>query len=253
MKTVWKSKEVSSNFDAYNDMLENILGFSKLLEIIQKDTGIKTILDFGCGPGKVSQRIAKLNPNYKIFAVDQSENMIEIASTNRSHENIHYQLIRDDNLSFLEPKSIDCAIVCFVFINNSSKERVANILSEIHRVLKDNGTLMILDSNPDATGIEFSTFTNGIEGKIYSVGESKEQFLKIPESSNLVLHDWYWSKEIYQNWLTQAGFTIDHIYESTISGLSEHQREEFEKAYNFKHWKNEWDNSPFIIYKTTKI
>lgn len=252
MKTVWKSEAVSSDFDAYNDMLENILGFSKIIEVIQITGGIKTILDFGCGPGKVSKRIAELDDSFTVHAVDQSENMIKIASTNRFHQNIRYSLIKDDDLSFLEPQSIDCAVICFVFINNSSKARVSHILTEIHRVLKSNGLLMILDSNPNATGIEFSTFTNGSAGKSYSVGDSKDQLLKIPNSPDLILHDWYWDKETYQYWLSNAGFRINRVREPTISELSDDLRRKYESDYGFSNWKNEWDNPPFIIYEASK-
>lgn len=252
MKTVWKSEALSSDFDAYNDMLENILGFSKIIEVIKTSDKIRNVLDFGCGPGKVSKQMAELYDEITVHAVDQSESMIKIASANRSHKNVRYMLIHNDDLGFLEPQSVDCAVVCFVFINNSSRERVSHILTEIYRVLKDDGLLMILDSNPNATGIEFSTFTNGTADKNYCVGESKQQYLRIPACPDLVLHDWYWDKETYQTWLYNAGFNIDGVIEPTIAALSKEQRCRYESDYGFSDWKNEWDNPPFIIYKASK-
>ncbi len=38
-------------------------------------------------------------------------------------------------------------------------------MKEIYRVLKPDSPFVILDTNPDSTGIEFSTFRNGIPGK----------------------------------------------------------------------------------------
>jgi ubiquinone/menaquinone biosynthesis C-methylase UbiE len=79
METSWKSEDISSKFDKYNDMLEYILGFHFLFKIIQSDKSVKTILDYGCGPGKVSLRLTELSSDYSIIAVDESEKMLNIA------------------------------------------------------------------------------------------------------------------------------------------------------------------------------
>ena len=69
MGTSWKENTVAEKFNLYNDVLENALGFQYLMKEI-KNSGAKKVLDYGCGPGKVSLRLAQANENIHITAVD---------------------------------------------------------------------------------------------------------------------------------------------------------------------------------------
>lgn len=251
MGTSWKEKTVAEKFNLYNDVLENALGFQYLMKEI-KNSGAKTVLDYGCGPGKVSLRLAEANKNIHITAVDESEEMINIARKCREHKSIDYHLISNDSISFIKDNSVDFAIICFVFINNGNKERIWAVLKEIYRVLKKDGTLIILDSNPDVTGIQFSTFRNGDADKNYLDGERKQQYLHITETEDLVLEDYYWSKKFYLSNLSSVGFLEISIIELSIKDLSDEEREEYEELYHIKKWGDEKNIAPFIIFKTNK-
>ena len=50
--------------------------------------------------------------------MDQSE-ICCLLQKYRGLSNIQYQLVENNDLSFIESDSIDCIITCFVFINNS--------------------------------------------------------------------------------------------------------------------------------------
>lgn len=252
METSWKSGDVSSKFDKYNDMLENILGFYFLFDIIQNDKSINTILDYGCGPGKVSSRLTALDPNYNVVAVDESEKMLKIAKFKRNHPRINYQHISNDSLSLLNENSIDCAIICFVIINNSDKNRIQHIVKEIFRVLKPNSKLLILDSNPNAIGLDFITFRNGDAGIFYENGSQKKQYLKIDGENDLILNDYYWTREFYKEILYNAGFELQRIIEPTISDVPVDELRRFENKYNFSQWRNEAVQAPFIIFQSKK-
>ena len=103
--------------------------------------------------------------------MDQSENMLSIAKKYRGLSNIQYQLVENNDLSFIESDSIDCIITCFVFINNSDYDKIQFIFKEFERVLRKGGKLIVLDSHPEAAGVAFSTFTNGKGDKNYEIGE----------------------------------------------------------------------------------
>lgn len=96
--------------------------------------------------------MAKIKPESQIIAVDQSQNMLDIAMKEHNKENIDYRLIEQNQLKEIEKNSIDCVVLCFVIINNSDKDRIKTIFQEIFRALKKGGKFFILDSNPNAAG-----------------------------------------------------------------------------------------------------
>lgn len=250
--TCWKDEEVSKKFNLYNDMLENILGFDYIFQNLKSNESIKKILDFGCGPGKVAERMAKIKPESKIIAVDQSQNMLDIAMKEHNKENIDYKLIEQNQLKGIEKNSIDCVVLCFVIINNSDKDRIKMIFQEIFRVLKKGGKFFILDSNPNAAGVEFSTFTNGKSGQAYHLGDHKKQFLKIPNNEVLILEDYYWPTDFYINNLEAVGFENYKIVEPTIEKINKPDLNAIEKTYDIKCWGSEKNKPPFIIFDVEK-
>jgi ubiquinone/menaquinone biosynthesis C-methylase UbiE len=66
----------------------------------------KTLLDYGCGPGRVANRIAR-KYDIRVIAVDPSTEMLTIASQRYRHPRITYRQIRDNRLDFLADTSID--------------------------------------------------------------------------------------------------------------------------------------------------
>jgi ubiquinone/menaquinone biosynthesis C-methylase UbiE len=252
MGTSWKSSGVTEKFNDYNDMLEDILGFQLLFDEIRGSRQIHHILDYGCGPGKVAERLAGLNENYQIVAVDESKGMLEIAKNNRPKDNIDYRLIANDDVSFLQDGSMDVVIICFVIINISSEERIKKVIKEVYRVLKPSGRLLILDSNPDAIGFEFSTFRNGTKDQTYKNGDKKQQFLHILNRPDLVLDDYYWTREFYMSVLKEAGFSDICTCEPTLETLTTERKNEAEWKYNVTEWGDETEQAPFIIFNAKK-
>ncbi len=252
MGTCWTGKEISKKFNLYNDILENILGFDYIFKNLKSCESNIKILDFGCGPGKVAERMAKIKPKSQIIAVDQSKNMLEVAIREHNKKNMTYKLIEQNQLKGIEDKSIDCAVLCFVIINNASKDGIKNIFQEIFRVLKKGGKFFILDSNPNAAGVEFSTFTNGKGGQPYKLGDHKKQFLKIPNDDLLVLEDYYWTRDFYIKNLEEVGFENYQIVEPTIDKMNKGDLEVIERTYDVKKWGNEKNIPPFIIFDVKK-
>lgn len=252
MGTNWKSEEVAKRFERYNDMLENILGYSFLFHVIKSDESIHTILDYGCGSGKVSAGLAALNSAYRIIAADESEAMLNIAREKRKHRQIAYHLIRNDSLAGFDDSSIDCAIACFILSNNSNIGRIQRIIKEIYRVIKPKGSLFILEHNPQAIGIDFLTFRNG-DGRIrYVDGSPKIQYLKLTDGSNFIRKDYYWTREFYENMMYRAGFELQTVAEPKICDMPIDDRKHFENQYKVHQWENETQQAPFIIFQSIK-
>ncbi|ADO73560.1 class I SAM-dependent methyltransferase [Stigmatella aurantiaca] len=251
MSTSWSDPAVCKGFDDYNDLPEQVLGYSTVFKVLRLDRPEpRVLLDYGCGPGKVSERVARTY-GHRMIAVDNSRPMLEIARSRRPHPLVDYRQIEDSLVGKVEDASVDGAMTCYVFINIPSEARIRNIIQEVYRVLKPGAAYAILDTNPDTTGIPFSTFRNGEPGRKYGYGEPREVFLSVPGSPDLVLRDTHWPKEMYLNALRDAGFQSVEVFEPTLSQLTPQEIQPFD-ASGVGKWHNEQTTPPFVIFRAIK-
>lgn len=250
--TSWKESGVSDAFEAYRDLPEQILGYRTVFrELGLQRPDRRDVLDYGCGPGKVALRLVR-SSDKRVVAVDESPGMIAIAREKRAHPRIDYRLIRDDRLPFLADGSMDAAMACYVFINTATEERLLRIAREVHRTLGRGAPFVVLDTNPDSTGVEFSTFRNGRPGKHYGRGEAREEWLRVPGRADLVLRDRHWPKEAYHEVLEEAGFGRVEQHEPTLNDVPADELREFEKTHGPCNWKGEWMRPPFVVFSAFK-
>lgn len=99
----------------------------------------KRVLDYGCGSGYGSARMAAIAAS--VDAVDVAEDAIQHASTQFSRENLHFRSIDPAAPLPFADASFDTVLSFQVF------EHVTNVdhyLGEIRRVLAPNGTLVLV-------------------------------------------------------------------------------------------------------------
>lgn len=103
-----------------------------------------SILEIGCGPGALSEALARWHPTAKITGVDRDSNFINFAKKKAPH--IHFQEEDATNLSF-EDESFD------VTISNTVAEHIApeKFYGEQHRVLKKGGVCLVLSAGEAST------------------------------------------------------------------------------------------------------
>ena len=108
----------------------------RVLELL--DQGKGKVLDVGCGPGVLTQKLLDLG--YEFWGVDTSTGMIEQC---RQHfdktEQAHFAVGDITSLSF--PDSFFDVVICTGVIDRISAYELA--LKEMVRVTKDDGTLLI--------------------------------------------------------------------------------------------------------------
>ncbi|GAA2827402.1 class I SAM-dependent methyltransferase [Crossiella cryophila] len=207
MGTQWKDTvDVADGFDAYDDLPERLIGYPAVFAALGiGDPSVRTVLDYGCGPGKVANRVVGASAAH-VVAADISAAMLDIARTRRAHPRIQYHQIDSGGLPFLADDSVDAAMSCYVFINVGEQAQIKAIVAEVHRVLRPGGRYAILDTNPDTTGIRFSTFRSGEPGRVYAHGERRQVLLHQPGGGVLELIDHHWPRQTYLDVLAEAGF-----------------------------------------------
>lgn len=242
MTTRWDTTEVAAGFEAYDDLTERTLGYPFGFQALRLgDPDVRVVLDFGCGPGKVAQRIVT-SYGIKVVAVDASPAMLTIARSARPDPRIDYRLVQDAKLPFLPSDAIDAAMSCYVLINIASLDVIRTIAQEVYRVLRPGGRYAILDTNPDTTGVQFTTFRSGDPDRRYAQGEQRRVLLRQPDGSELTLLDYHWPKEVYHRLLADVGFRSIDMQEPLLahpSGADDPSRG--------RRWMNEKVKPPFLI------
>jgi demethylmenaquinone methyltransferase / 2-methoxy-6-polyprenyl-1,4-benzoquinol methylase len=137
---------ISPKYDFLNHFLSlgiDILWRKKAVQLLATYKP-ETLLDIATGTGDFAIEALKANPK-KIIGVDISEGMLAVGKEkikNKGLENIiSLELGDSENLRF-ESESFDAVIVAFGVRNF---ENLSKGLSEIHRVLKKNGVLIVLE------------------------------------------------------------------------------------------------------------
>jgi len=194
--------KVASEYDAYSKDAASdwLIGYPKVMEILGP-VGERTVLDYGCGTGKVSRKLRDLGA--RVIGVDVSFPMLEIARRDDA-SGINYRHIESGNISFLEEASVDDAIAAFVFCNVGTREAAVAIMKNVFRVLKPGGRFILLNANwEDCNGREFISYRFD---RIENLTSGQKVGLVLKSSAPLRVENYFWLAADYQTMLEEAGF-----------------------------------------------
>ena len=116
-----------------------------LLKILVGDKDSYSLLDIGCGIGYVAKTIKVLYPESYICGIDISPQIIMKAQESDRCQSIHFKVGGELNIPYGND-AFDFAI-CRFSIHHYPQ--MVQHLREVHRVLKDEGTYLIIDVVPD--------------------------------------------------------------------------------------------------------
>ena len=143
--------DIAPTYDKLNHILSLNVDKSwrrKAVRRLKKSlTGVEIplILDVACGTADSTIKIAKKIENAKVFGIDISTKMLEIgkekAEKKGLSDRISFSISKAESIDFKDD-TFDAALVAFGVRNFSDREKG---LKEILRVLKPNGTLIILE------------------------------------------------------------------------------------------------------------
>ncbi|NNC51042.1 MAG: bifunctional demethylmenaquinone methyltransferase/2-methoxy-6-polyprenyl-1,4-benzoquinol methylase UbiE [Flaviramulus sp.] len=208
-----KKEQVTKMFDTISgdyDGLNRVISFGidikwrKNVVKIIKEANPETILDIATGTGDLAINLAETNAK-KIVGLDISSGMLEIGKekiNNKGLESKIDMILGDSENMPFENNSFDAITVAFGVRNFETLE---NGLKEIYRVLKPNGTFVILETSipnksPFKQGYKF--YTKNILpliGKMFSKDKSAYKYLS--ESASVFPYG-----EALNNILRKIGF-----------------------------------------------
>ena len=180
---------ISGKYDLLNHLLSlgiDIIWRKKAINLLRSENP-KKILDVATGTGDFAIESLKINPE-KVVGVDIADNMLSIGRRKIRKKGLEdkIELVHGDseNLPFHDNK-FDAIIVSFGVRNFENLEKG---LADMHRVLKANGTVVVLEfSKPSIFPFKqvynlYFNFILPLIGKIISKDQSAYKYL--PDSVN---------------------------------------------------------------------
>jgi ubiquinone/menaquinone biosynthesis C-methylase UbiE len=192
-KTVWDKLAIENpthavisaknEEDAAKKSIEQITDIKQFLKTSD------VILDLGAGYGRVAKYLLPEIELNGYIGVDSSYEMLSLFKqryqANETEQKTPLLLLNADIHTLpLKDASVDVLIVCAVFLHNH-KSVITAAMSEVGRVIKPGGTVLVYSSFPRAATLM------GIQGNAYQMFLN---FLGRPFKNGPVRY--YWSKEI---------------------------------------------------------
>ncbi len=175
---------IAQNYDALNRVISFGIDISwrkKVVALIEA-TNPKNVLDIATGTGDLAIHLAETRAE-KIIGLDLSPGMLSVGIEKVAQKNLSHKIdmiIGDSEALPFETGSIDAVTVAFGVRNF---ENLALGLSEILRVLKPKGTLVILETSvPEKTPFEqgYGLYTKNLLpliGRLFSKDKSAYSYL----------------------------------------------------------------------------
>lgn len=175
---------IAQNYDALNRVISFGIDISwrkKVVALIEA-TNPKNVLDIATGTGDLAIHLAETRAE-KIIGLDLSPGMLSVGIKKVAQKNLSHKIdmiIGDSEALPFETGSIDAVTVAFGVRNF---ENLALGLSEILRVLKPKGTLVILETSvPEKTPFKqgYGLYTKNLLpliGRLFSKDKSAYSYL----------------------------------------------------------------------------
>jgi SAM-dependent methyltransferase len=142
----WNVDPITSKFGRVDTVSANEIEYDRLaerhFELICSEVELSdssTILEIGCGVGRLLSRMQRLR-HAKLIGVDISSNMIDLSRKNLLRDSrLHLYVNSGADLSMIASHSVDFCYANDVFIHIADIRVVNSYLAEVARILKQDG------------------------------------------------------------------------------------------------------------------
>jgi SAM-dependent methyltransferase len=188
---------------------------------------VKSIVDLGCGTGKITTRLARAG--YRMIGVDNSSDMLSIAEQHASSENAKVQWLHQDLLRLKGIKDQDMAIsYCDVLNYITTEDELRIVFKNVAGALKPGGLFMFdvhslyhVENNLvhqifaevcDTVSYIWFCREGDVQGDMY---HDLTFFVEHDDHQYVRFDEWHHQRtfpfEVYERLLHDAGFEIYHL------------------------------------------
>ena len=207
---------VSSNYDLLNRILTFGIDISWRKNVVKLvlERKAKNVLDIATGTGDLAIMMAKKNID-SITGLDISPGMLDIGKKKVSAEGLDKKVDMIIGDSEKLPFKNDCFDAITVAFGVRNFENLETGLAEIYRVLKPQGSFIVLETSQPSSmfvkqGFQFySKYIIPNVGKLFS--KDKNAYDYLPESAAAFPYG-----EAFNNILLKTGFNTSKVYPQTL-------------------------------------
>ena len=215
------SRDTSSSSRVATDWSDLARRYSELAEsryalvfpvvrAILRDAGAKTVLDFGCGDGRLLREALDSGELKQAVNYDVAEGMYQLASA-ATIGRPRLRAVR--SLANVEPGSMDAVTNVAVWMCQPTEDACDAMLQEIFALLRPGGHLLAAVTHPCFRWEEFSTFKTDFHRRDYNRSGTSFRVTLHDNACEVAVTDTHWNLQDMTRQLHRSGFLVIHLHE----------------------------------------
>ena len=225
-------------FQEYGDLYHAVLDWRLAYSVVKRlacPLRDRAVLDYGCGPGRFTRLLR--DRGARVIGADTSSETIDRARK-ADTRGITYLLINSGDLAQVPIRSVDVAVATFVLCCVQEQADLERICKSIYERLRSGGSFVLAEPHPDAVSREFYSMRRMAAAKL---AEGVPLEVQVLTGTELVVHEFWHSRQAHTAALRKAGFFIEHVIEPTMSVYPDEPW-----------WRDERTTPPFMILRARK-
>jgi trans-aconitate methyltransferase len=182
----WNAEDYAKNSSAQLQWAQELIAKLAL-------QGCESVLDIGCGDGKITSQLALSAKNGNILGIDQSEDMIRLASARfpqAKYPNLSFSCMDATDIRLSEKFDVAFSNATIHWVKNHSQ-----VLREVYNCLKSGGKILFqMGGSGNATDV-FAAFEKVLQ---------RARWRGYYEDFKTPYH--FYAPEEYEVWLLESGF-----------------------------------------------